>query len=118
MAVTAQPGAVVIGCADPAALAGFYRSMTRWEITHSDDDSVYLGDGPVQLAFQRIEDYEAPRWPQDATHAHLDFTVADLDAATEELLALGAVRPDVQPGGGGWTVLLDPEGHPFCIAAA
>ncbi|MFB4274053.1 hypothetical protein ACBJ59_02065 [Nonomuraea sp. MTCD27] len=23
--------------------------------------------------------------------------------------------PNVQPGGAGWTVLVDPEGHPFCL---
>lgn len=118
MAVNAQPSAVVLGCADPKALAEFYRSMTRGEITHSDDDSVCLGGGPIQLAFQRIDGYQAQQWPGSPTHAHLDFTVDDLDAAAAELLALGAARPDFQPGEGQWTVLIDPEGHPFCICAA
>ncbi|WP_425551018.1 VOC family protein [Actinoallomurus oryzae] len=29
-----------------------------------------------------------------------------------------ATKPDFQPGEGRRTVLADPEGHPFCIAAA
>jgi hypothetical protein len=38
-------------------------------------------------------------------------------AETERLLTLGATVPDFQPGQGQWTVLADPEGHLFCIAA-
>jgi predicted enzyme related to lactoylglutathione lyase len=99
-------------------LAEFYQTITGWQITHSDGDSAYLGEGPIQLAFQRVDGYQGPRWPDVAKHAHLDFTAADLDAMTKELLALGATKPDFQPGEGRWTVLADPEGHPFCIAAA
>jgi hypothetical protein len=43
--------------------------------------------------------------------------VTDLNVATKELLALGAAKPEFQPGEGQWTVLTDPEGHLFCIAA-
>jgi predicted enzyme related to lactoylglutathione lyase len=117
-AANAELTAIIIDCADPKALAGFYQNITGWQITHSDDDSAYLGEGPIQLAFQRVDGYQGPRWPDAAKHAHLDFTVADLDATTKELLALGATKPDFQPGEGHWTVLADPEGHPFCIAAA
>jgi len=118
MAANAELTAIIIDCADPKALAGFYQNVTGWQITHSDDDSAYLGDGPIQLAFQRVDGYEGPRWPDAAKHAHLDFTAADLDATAKELLALGATKPDFQPGEGQWTVFADPEGHPFCIAAA
>jgi hypothetical protein len=48
---------------------------------------------------------------------HLDLWVEDLDAAEKQALGLGAVRPDHQPGGDQWRVLLDPAGHPFCLAA-
>ncbi|MEU1734346.1 VOC family protein [Streptosporangium sp. NPDC020145] len=117
MTALAGPTAIIIDCADPRALAEFYGKATSWRITYSDDETAYLGDGPIQLAFQRIEDYRGPGWPDAAKHAHLDFRVADVEAATKELLALGATRPGFQPGGDGWTVLADPEGHPFCISA-
>ena len=99
-------------------MAEFYRSVTGWKITHIDDDSAYLGEGPIQLAFQRVEGYRGPGWPDAGKHAHLDFAVADPTRASEQLLALGATRPEFQPGAGRWTVLADPEGHLFCIAAA
>jgi catechol 2,3-dioxygenase-like lactoylglutathione lyase family enzyme len=118
MTALAEPTAIILDCADPQALAAFYRKITGWEITHSDEDSAYLGDGPIQLAFQRVAGYRGPGWPDAAKHSHLDFKVADPDAATRELLALGATKPEFQPGKGDWTVLADPEGHLFCIAAA
>jgi hypothetical protein len=119
MTVQADLGAIVFDCANPADLAAFYRAATGWNETYSDDEYVYLGNGgPVQLAFQRIEGYESPGWPNPAKHAHLDLKVADLVQAEKELVAAGATRPDFQPGDGKWVVLLDPEGHPFCIAPA
>jgi predicted enzyme related to lactoylglutathione lyase len=63
----------------------------------------------------RVDGYQPPSWPDTAKHVHLDFTVTDLDDAAEELLAIGASRPDFQPGEGKWIVLTDPEGHPFCL---
>ncbi|CAM2991138.1 VOC family protein [Saccharomonospora xinjiangensis] len=118
MTVHARLTTITIDCAAPTALAQFYRDLTGWKITHSDADSAGVGDGPIQLAFQRIDGYESPRWPEDRAHAHLDLAVADVDAATERLLSLGATKPPFQPGREEWTVLLDPEGHPFCIAKA
>jgi hypothetical protein len=44
----------------------------------------------------------------------LDLSVEDLDAAEERVLALGAVKPDFQPGET-WRVFADPAGHPFCL---
>ncbi|MCX4747992.1 VOC family protein [Kitasatospora sp. NBC_01287] len=113
-----QLSTVVIDCADPAALAAFYQKATGWEITYSDQDFASLGAGdgtPVQLAFVRVEGYQAPGWPDGAKHTHLDFTVTNLEGATEELLGIGASRHEFQPGDGQWIVLTDPEGHPFCL---
>ncbi|MGI5493269.1 VOC family protein [Microtetraspora malaysiensis] len=117
MAVHAELTAIIIDCAAPKALAEFYENLTGWKITHCDDDFAYLGDGPIQLAFQRVDGYQGPGWPDAAKHAHLDFKVADLEVTIKELVALGATKPDFQPGEGQWTVLADPEGHLFCVAA-
>jgi len=118
MSADATLSAVVIDSADPAALAGFYQKLTGLGISYHDDTYVHLGDGPVKLGFQRVEGYQGPGWPDPAKHSHLDFTVADLESAAAELVALGAGRPDFQPGGGSWVVLTDPEGHPFCLVAS
>jgi catechol 2,3-dioxygenase-like lactoylglutathione lyase family enzyme len=107
---------VVLDCADPEPLAEFYRKATGWEVTYRDADTVQLGDGgPVQLGVQRVADYRGPGWPDPAKHVHLDFAVGDLAAAERELLALGAARPEFQPGAGDWVVLTDPAGHPLCL---
>ncbi|MCT2592145.1 VOC family protein [Streptomyces sp. N2-109] len=118
MPALAEFTAVVIDCADPAVLADFYRKATGWEILYSDQDFASLGNGgPVQVAFQRIEGYQAPGWPDGRKHAHLDLTVTDLARTAKELLAIGAAKPEFQPGGGEWVVLTDPEGHPFCLTS-
>ena len=118
MPVDATLAAVVIDSADPAALAEFYRKVTGLDVTYSDDTYVYLGAGPVKLGFQRVDGYRAPGWPDPAKHSHVDFTVADIESAAKEAAALGAGRPDFQPGGDSWIVLTDPEGHPFCLTPA
>ncbi|GII84632.1 glyoxalase [Sphaerisporangium siamense] len=118
MAVQAELTAIIIDCAAPKALARFYQDVTGWQITHSDDDFAYLGEGPFQLAFQRIDGYRGPGWPDAAKHAHLDFKVADIPQAVEGLLAAGATKPEFQPGGEDWVVLADPEGHLFCLTAS
>ncbi|KDN17439.1 VOC family protein [Amycolatopsis rifamycinica] len=112
----AELTAVVLDCADPAALAAFYAKALGWEVTYEDADTVQLGGGPAVLGFQRVAGYRGPAWPGDAKHAHLDFKVGDLAAATAGFVALGATQPEFQPGGGDWTVLQDPEGHLFCLA--
>lgn len=113
----AEFSTVFLDCAAPGPLAEFYQQVTGWEVTHRADDSVILGNGgAIQLGFQRVEGYRPPGWPDPAKHAHLDFAVADVSRATRELLAIGATKPEFQPGGQEWVVLVDPEGHPFCIA--
>jgi hypothetical protein len=118
MPAIAELTTVILDSADPVKLADFYARATGWPVTGSDDDFVYLGDGPVQLAFQRVPGYRGPGWPDAGKHAHLDFRVAEPEAAIRDLLALGAAKPEFQPGAGAWTVLTDPEGHPFCVAGA
>ncbi|MEV4897704.1 VOC family protein [Nonomuraea sp. NPDC055795] len=108
---------IVINSADPVALAAFYAKATGWQITSDDPDFATLKGGAVAVSFQRVAGYEVPVWPLPGHHVHLDFAVTDLDAAVKDLVALGAGLPDEQPGGGDWTVLTDPEGHPFCVTA-
>ncbi|MFI0937227.1 VOC family protein [Streptomyces sp. NPDC021020] len=119
MSVHALSTTIVIDCADPAALAAFYRTATGWDVISSDAEYAALGDGgPVRIAFQRVAGHRAPDWPADPARAHLDLTVRDVGSTVAELLAAGAGKPGFQPGEDSWVVLTDPEGHPFCLAAA
>ncbi|MEV4556914.1 VOC family protein [Kitasatospora sp. NPDC049285] len=107
---------VVLDCPDPERLAGFYRELTGWEVTYRSEAYVFLGDGPVRIGFQRVGGYQPPPWPADGARARLDFTVAELDPAVEAALRAGATRPEHRAGGEHGVTLLDPDGHPFCLA--
>lgn len=112
-----------LDCPDPLALAAFYSRVTGCAVEP-------LGDFPPQdvnwielvmetgatLAFQKVDSYVAPTWPEGAVpqQAHLDFTVSDLDVGEEHVLAAGAIKAAVQPGET-FRVYLDPVGHPFCL---
>ncbi|MFF2026811.1 VOC family protein [Streptomyces sp. NPDC058171] len=121
--VTAAPEirlmSVDFDCPDPAELARFYGEALGLPVVHSSDDFVLLGrEGAPGLGFIRDADYRRPTWPDPAQgkQAHMELNVDDLEAAHARLLALGAVEPAVQPPAEQRRVLLDPAGHPFCIA--
>lgn len=106
-------------CPDPAEPARFYRHALDLPVLYSSDDFVLLGrEGAPGLGFVRQTDFQPPTWPDPAhgKQAHLELGVADLDAAQERMLALGAVLPSFQPRPDVWRVLLDPAGHPFCLS--
>lgn len=108
---------VALDCRDPQALAEFYSAMTGWPIEHDDGDWVQLGaDIGATIAFQLAPEYEPPVWPssEHPQQAHLDLDVMNLDEGEAQVLALGATKPDLQPGDT-WRVYLDPAGHPFCL---
>ncbi|MFJ1794347.1 VOC family protein [Kitasatospora griseola] len=106
----------VLDCPDPERLAGFYQRLTGWAVTYRSEAYVFIGDGPVRIGFQRVGGFRPPDWPADGARAHLDFTVPALGPAVAELLAAGATKPEQQAGGDHWVTLLDPDGHPFCLA--
>jgi catechol 2,3-dioxygenase-like lactoylglutathione lyase family enzyme len=121
MTAIAGLAGVTLDCADHKELAAFYRDVLGWDMIWSDDNVAYLkGEGETRLGFQRVADYHAPRWPgsQAPQQSHLELSVPNIGEAEATLLKLGATKPDFQPGGETWTVLLDPAGHPFCITSA
>ncbi|MFF7648706.1 VOC family protein [Streptomyces sp. NPDC007983] len=112
--------AINLDCPDPLALAAFYEQATGFE-PHPKSDADFAGlnrgDG-LLIGFQRVDDYRAPRWPDQTVpqQLHLCFDVVDLDDAEARLLELGASKPDHQPHDAAKArVLTDPAGHPFCI---
>jgi catechol 2,3-dioxygenase-like lactoylglutathione lyase family enzyme len=112
--------AVTFDCADPAEMARFYSELLGMSVAFSSDDFVFLAkEGSTGLGFNRLADYRRPTWPDPAQEkqAHIELGVDDLDAAEKRLLELGAEKPEFQPGGERWRVLLDPAGHPFCITS-
>ncbi|MEV6763420.1 VOC family protein [Streptomyces sp. NPDC051105] len=112
--------AITLDCPDPLALAAFYQQATGLE-PHPKSDTEFAGlngEHGLFIGFQRVDDYRAPRWPEQTVpqQLHLCFDVVDLDETETLLLALGAGKPEHQPHEAAKArVLTDPAGHPFCI---
>jgi predicted enzyme related to lactoylglutathione lyase len=109
-----------IETSDPSRLARFYSDLLGWPISHEEPGTAILAapQGSIFIVFQEATDYQAPVWPpvegEQRPMMHFDFQVGDLDSAEEEALALGASLATTQPQEN-VRVLLDPEGHPFCL---
>ncbi|MDO8106954.1 VOC family protein [Isoptericola sp. b441] len=112
--------ATVLDARDPIALAGFYQALLGWETAAQDPTwcTLRAPGGGAGLSFQLEPVHEAPTWPAregaGQMQMHLDIGVDDLDAAAELAISLGAREASWQPQPE-VRVMLDPEGHPFCL---
>jgi len=107
--------AVTIDAPDASGLAHFYADLAGMEVTYDGPEGALVTGGGRSVMFQRISDYNAPRWPDPAhpQQAHLDLLVEDLDTGEARALELGASR--LEPSGERYRVFADPAGHPFCL---
>ena len=127
----ARLSATVIGSPDPRSLAGFYQRLLGWHVTDSQDPepgrppqevwvTIRADVGSPGLSFQYEPDHTRPEWPQrtgsQQMQMHLDVVVRDLDAAAAAAQELGATVAAHQPQDD-VRVMLDPDGHPFCLFA-
>ncbi|WP_371480956.1 VOC family protein [Kitasatospora sp. NBC_00315] len=112
---------VVLDCHYPPALARFYAALLGGEVDRPDprwtldeDWSTLHTPGGTVVAFQRVEDFHPPQWPDPAhpQQVHLDIDVEDIGAAEREVIALGGSPLRAYDG---WRVYADPAGHPFCL---
>lgn len=118
-----------VDAADPLALAGFYARLLGWSVIAGEGPGTDQPDAPpwamlrspdgrLKIEVQWEPNYRPPVWPsqpgQQLMMIHLDIGVADLAAGVEWALSCGARVADEQPQAG-VRVMLDPEGHPFCL---
>lgn len=112
---------VVLDCRDPQALSDFYAKLLGWHKGYVTDDFIIIVSQScaVNIGFQRNELYTPPVWPEEPGRQqqmlHLDFSMEKekLQEWTDFAVSLGAKKADTQYGE--WAVMLDPEGHPFCL---
>ena len=110
---------LIIDCPDPDRLATFYQRLLAMIRVQNEPDWVVIGDAPDRpgVAFQRVNDFLPPQWP-DPGHPqqmHFDVRVDDLDTAEQQVLGMGAQR--LTGGGDRFRVFTDPAGHPFCLVS-
>jgi len=111
---------VCLDARDPQRLAEFYSSVLGWPVSQSDENGATIAVPSTTsfISFQRNELYRAPSWPSTDSEQqmmlHLDVAVDELAVAVRDAVALGATIAEFQPQES-VRVLLDPEGHPFCL---
>ncbi len=112
----------VLSTRDVQALAGFYECLLGWPRLMDEEGWVVLRDAPdsTALSFHEDTEYLPPTWPsvagQQQMMLHLDIATDDLDAAVAHAIECGAALARHQPSADE-RVLLDPDGHPFCLIA-
>ena len=117
---TMQVTATVLGTPNPQRLADFYQRLLEWNRLDNEPGWVKLqpSSGGPGLSFQYEASFTAPRWPASAgapqMTMHLDIAADDLDGAVSRAEELGARPADYQPQPH-VRVMLDPDGHPFCL---
>lgn len=122
---------VTIGTSQPRELARFYSELLGWPVTA--DEAPRPGEpeqagwaqvrppkdvtGPT-LNFEYERCFRRPVWPavlgEQTASQHLDMQVDDLLAGVGWAQACGARLAAVQPQDA-VRVMLDPDGHPFCL---
>jgi hypothetical protein len=103
--------ALAVDCAEPVALAGWWRRLLGGSVELNDDgDATLHTPGGLAIDFFRVPEAKTVK-----NRLHLDLRSADLAEATTQAVALGATRADDIYDGGDWQVLRDPEGNEFCL---
>lgn len=112
---------VAIDAADLAAVSSFWAGVLGGSVDPDDDwHTVFDGDGKPRIGVQLAPNHVAPEWPDgdQQQQIHLDLYVADVRAAHDEVMGLGArllqEAPDLDAEEG-FQVYADPAGHPFCL---
>ena len=112
--------ATVLDARDPLSLARFYGELLGWTVVVVDETWTMLRDpqGGAGLSFQLEPLHVPPTWPAqegaEQMQMHLDLGVDELGPAVARAIELGASVALVQPQED-VRVLVDPEGHPFCL---
>jgi len=114
---TGPVAAVLIDCAEPAALAPFWSVAAGWPVAYAQDRIVGLrspaGTGPY------LELLRVPGAQSVKNRLHPDvapYPGGDSAAEVARLTGAGARPADVGQGADvTWTVLADPAGNEFCV---
>lgn len=119
----AKLSSIIMDAKDPKRLMQFYCDLLGWEMTYESETFCALAspEGGTGLGAQLVESFKPPVWPPEKDGAdqgaHCDFQVSNLEASVALALKLGAKKADEQFIEN-LAVMIDPEGHPFCLFPA
>jgi len=109
---------ITFDCADVLKVAGFWSAVTGRSIDEGSTDAfASIGGADTARAepawyFNRVDEPKATK-----NRVHLDLVNPD-PSCVDELVQRGAtVVHTIDWGFHGWTVMEDPEGNEFCVAA-
>lgn len=123
---------VTIGVPAPQRAVRFYERLLGWTVTADEGPAegepadagwgqLRAPEGTPGLMTINLEwerHYTAPVWPSEpgkhSVTTHLDIPVKDVDGGIARALAAGATMAAYQPQEH-VRVMLDPDGHPFCL---
>jgi predicted enzyme related to lactoylglutathione lyase len=110
---------LVLDCADPDKLAGFWSEAIGYTTLGGAGNYVLLADADGKqpnLLLQRVDE---PR--SGKNRMHFDIETPTVDEEVARLEALGARRivdEALEEHGNRWIVMADPEGNEFCVCNA
>ena len=110
---------LVLDCADPDALAGFWSAALGYTNLGGAGAYVMLVDEEgrqPKLLLQRVAEPKTAK-----NRVHFDIETPAVDDEVARLEALGATRVVAEPieeHGTRWVVMADPEGNEFCVCSA
>ena len=117
MALTLQM--INLDCADVAGQASFWSKALGVPVDDNDGNAFMRTIGYADPALPRMMFLAVPEGKTGKNRMHLDLVADDRAAEVARLAALGATTVrEHDEWGIRWTVLQDPEGNEFCIAAA
>ncbi len=117
------PTTTTLSTRDARRLASFYEALLGWRRTADEPGWVVIAgdDTTHRIAFHEDVAHEPPEWPSRAggqqMQVHLELGTDDVGAAVAHAIECGARLAEVQPQEQ-VRVMLDPDGHPFCLFPA
>ncbi|GAB2580954.1 hypothetical protein Aab01nite_57830 [Paractinoplanes abujensis] len=113
---TGPIAAIVVDCADPRAMAGWWAQAIDWQVHTVTDEGASMrssqGVGPY-LEFVRTP---TPKTVWNRVHLDLrPYQDDNFEAEISRLQSLGATPIDLGDPEIPWRVLADPEGNEFCL---
>ena len=107
---------LVLDCADPEGLAGFWAPALGYVNLGAVGSYVALfpdGRPGPKLLLQKVAEPKAVK-----NRMHFDIEVVDIHAEVERLVSLGATKVSeslCREHGSTWLLMQDPEGNEFCV---